>query len=183
VAVLLAVSGAALVGCGGPDGPTPIGSPAGAASSAEASGGEGGASGAGAEAQELAHIGGEDLEVVAYPVGDALEAEGGDSIQTMLDELGIDPAAVSLVLAVAPGGDPAISSWELPGVDAAAILDAWEASAPGRWEPETIGDSPALVGEGVDGDRAWALAVDGRFVYVHTDEADIAEEVAAAIGQ
>ena len=169
----------ALVACGGPDGSDASNgnnanaSAGGATSSGSASNGGGG---------DLARLGGQDLEVASYPVVDALAAEGGAAIASMLDSLDIDPADVDLTLAVAPGGDPTVSDWRLPGAPAEAILEAWAAAGPGNWSSTTLSGQPALAGNGPDGSSAWALAVDGRFLYVRTDDVDIAEEVAASLG-
>lgn len=165
----------ALVACGGPDGSD---APDGSVTVDPSAGGSDAEGGAG----ELTRLGGEDLEVASYPVADALAAEGGAAIGSMLDALGIDPAEVDLTLAVAPGGDPTVSDWRLPGASAQAILDAWAAAAPGGWSSTTLSGRPALAGNGPDGSSAWAVAVDGRFLYVRTDDVDIAEEVAASLG-
>jgi hypothetical protein len=123
-----------------------------------------------------------DLEVADFEVADALSAEGGAAVASMLQSLAITPADVELTLAVAPGGDPTISDWHLPGGSASEILDAWADSAPGTWSSTTLAGVPALSGRGLDGSSAWAVATDGRFVYIRTDDADIAEEAAAVIG-
>ena len=127
-------------------------------------------------------MGGGDLEIASYPVEDALAAEGGGAIGSMLEALGIDPADVELTLAVGPGGDPTISDWRLPGASAEAILEAWAESAPGPWSSATLAGAPALAGDGPDGSSAWAVAGDGRFVYIRTDDLVTAEEVAALVG-
>jgi hypothetical protein len=129
----------------------------------------------------LSHIGGEDLEVVAFPVDEALAAHGGDAIAAMLADLSVASQDVELSVAVAPGGDPAISDWLLPGASAADILAAWQAAAPGEWHATTLDGVPALTGGGPDGTRAWAFAADERFVYVRTETEETAAEVAAAI--
>ena len=131
---------------------------------------------------DLAEIGGVELTVVEYSVDDALAAEGGDAIGAMLDDLGVEPSDVELSLAVAPGGDPTISDWHMPGASAEAILDAWEASAPGAWEADSLSDVPALAGSGVDGSNAWVVASPDRLLYVRTDDRATAEEVADRIG-
>ena len=113
---------------------------------------------------------------------EALAAEGGDAIGAMLDDLDVSPHDVELRVAVAPGGDPAISDWSLPGSSAADILASWAAAAPGSWSDDNLDGTPALVGNGPDGTRAWAFALDARFVYVRTDDRDRAAEVAAALG-
>jgi len=176
-----------LVACGGPDGSLPPSGPAAASPRGEAftpmpgtdasSGRDPDVAGSG----DLDRLGGRDLEVAGYPVEDALAAEGGEAAEAMLASLGVDPADVGLTLAVAPGGDPTVSDWGLPGASAGAILDAWDAAAPGTWSSTTLGGLPALSGSGPDGSSAWALAVDGRFVYVRTDDPTIAEEVAVTV--
>lgn len=164
-----------LVACGGPDGSE---APDGSLPAHPSASGSGVEEGSG----DLAHLGSSDLEVASYPVVDALAAEGGDAIASMLDALDIDPADVDLTLAVAPGGDPTISDWRLPAASAEAILDAWAAAAPGDWSSTTLSGQPALTGNGVDSSPAWALAVDGRFLYIRTDDVEIAEDVAASLG-
>jgi hypothetical protein len=174
------VLAAAAVGCSGPDG---SGQPSAEASArgvaftpAPAS------SGVPARSAALGSIGGEELEVTAYSVDEALAAEGGEAVGAMLDDLGISADDVELSLAVAPGGDPAISDWLLPGASASEILAAWEQAAPGSWTTDELEGAPALVGNGPDGTRAWAFSRDDRFVYVRTDDRHAAEEVAAALG-
>ena len=167
----------ALVACGGPDGsdaPNDPNAPDQTAGGSDAQGGAG--------AGDLTRLGGEDLEVASYPVVDALAAEGGAAIASMLDSLDLDPAEVDLTLAVAPGGDPTVSDWRLPGASAEAILDAWAAAGPGNWSSTTLAGRPALAGSGPDGSSAWAVAAEGRFLYVRTDDVDIAEEAAASLG-
>ena len=179
-ASLLLASLTALVACGGPDGsaqPSAHASARGGVFSPEPA-----SSGVPARSAALGSIGGQDLEVTAFSVDEALAAEGGDAIGAMLDDLGVSPGDVELSVAVAPGGDPAISDWSLPGVSASEILAAWAAAAPGSWRDDDLHGTPALVGNGPDGTRAWALALEGRFVYVRTDDRDTAAEVAAALG-
>ncbi len=174
-----------IVGCGGPDG---SGGPSGAAPTDFNSSADGSAptasssSTAGGIGGDLARVGGADLEVASYPVEDALAAEGGDAIDSMLSALEMDPSDVELTLAVAPGGDPTISDWRMPGASADAILEAWGASAPGTWTSSSLDGVPALTGNGPDGSSAWVLAADGRFVYVRSDDQAIADEVARLIG-
>lgn len=120
--------------------------------------------------------------MTAYSVDEALAAEGGDAIGAMLGDLAISADGVELSLAVAPGGDPAISDWLLPGASASDILEAWAQAAPGSWTTDELDGTPALAGAARDGSRAWAFALDGRFVYVRTDDRHTAEEVAAALG-
>ena len=161
-----------LAACGGPEG----------SDAPDGNDGTDGATPASASDGGLVGLGDLDLEVASYPVVDALAAEGGAAIASMLESLDIDPADVELTLAVAPGGDPTVSDWRLTGASAEAILDAWAAAAPGAWSSTTLAGRPALSGDGVDGSSAWALAADGRFLYVRTDDSDVAEEVAASIG-
>jgi hypothetical protein len=61
-------------------------------------------------------------------------------------------------------------------------LASWAAVAPGSWSDDNLDGTPALVGNGPDGTRAWAFALDDRFVYVRTDDRDTAADVAAALG-
>lgn len=178
-----------LAGCGGPDGSAP---PSGAADAAV--GGRSGDATPGGEivgspaggsglpsGGALDRIGGAELEVASYPVAEALAAEGGDAVRRMLGSLDLDPAEVELTLAVAPEADPTISDWRLPGAEARAILAAWADAAPGAWSADELDGVPALSGRGPDGSSAWALAVDGRFVYVHTADRAVAEEVATIL--
>jgi hypothetical protein len=134
-----------------------------------------------AEAQALEHVGGLDLQVAAYDVPDVLDAEGGAELGAMLDNLGLQPADVGLVIAVDPADSLAIGRWELPGRDAGSILAAWDDAAGGDWEPETIAGQPALSGHGADGSLAWATARDGVFLYIVTDDRDLAEAAAGAL--
>ena len=171
-----------LAACGGPDGSR---SPAG---SADAAASIVGATFKPAPSREdpgsgdLGRPGGQDLEVVTYSVEEALSAEGGEAIGSMLNSLEVDRDAVDLTLAIGAGGEPTISDWRLPGASADAILDAWEEAGPGNWSSVTLAGLPALSGEGPDGSVAWAIAVDGRFVYIRTDDLAIAEDVARVVG-
>ena len=181
--LLIGLVALAAVACGGPTGSTSAAAP-----SASARGGvftpEPGVSAAAGVPERsaaLTRIGGVDLEVVDFSVEEALGAEGGDTVSAMLADLGIVAGDVELSVAVAPGGDPAISDWLLPGVSADDILGAWKAAAPGEWGSATLDGLAALEGSGPDGTRAWAFALDERFVYVRTEEKSIATEVAAAI--
>lgn len=170
-----------LVACSGPEG---SGSPpASAPDSASSPGGEvtGGRS-VPTRSADLTEIGGVELTVVDYSVDDALAAEGGDAIGDMLDDLGIEPSDVELSLAVAPGGEPTISDWHIPDTSAEAILEAWDAAAPGAWEADDLAGVPALVGSGVDGTSAWVVAAPDRLLYVRADDRASAEEVADRIG-
>lgn len=194
---LVALLALLLVACGGPEGSdAPRGATTAAASAASAGANADVGGGADADAGspapdrgsagasvsgELARLGGVDLEVAPYPVETALAAEGGGAIASMLSSLGLDPADVELTLAVAPGGDPTVSDWRLPGVSADAILEAWAGSAPGTWSPATLDGVPALSGSGPDGSTAWAVAADGRFAYIRTDDHAVAAEAAAII--
>jgi hypothetical protein len=175
-----------LVACGGPEGSAaPAGSAADqsaqtddTASRDDASSGPASDSSNGGD---FARLGGVDLEVADYGVEEALAAEGGDAVASMLRSLEIDPGDVELTLAVAPGGDPTISDWHLPTGSAADILEAWAESAPGTWSSTTLAGRPAMSGQGLDGSSAWAMATDGRFVYIRTDDPALAIEAAAAI--
>lgn len=184
-ALLAAVVAAALGGCGGPQGSD---GPPDSSAGTEATVGSvvgvdpSGSGSAGAvDVPELTEIGGQRFEVVSYPVADALDAEGGAPVRAMLEQLGVAPSDVELVLAIAPGGDPAVSRWHVPGADAASILSAWAAAANGAWTEDELDGIPALVGEGPDAERAWVVARDGCFVYVRTDDRDLAQQIAAAI--
>jgi hypothetical protein len=179
----------ALAACGGPVGSRPpdaSGSSTGPADARASVPGEiftPGASGENAGgASDLGRPGGVELEAAGYSVEEALSAEGGEAIRSMLDSLGFDPDAVNLTLAVGAGGEPTISDWRLPGASADAILGAWKAAAPGTWSPTTLAGLPALAGQALDGSIGWAIALDGRFVYVRTDDLAIAEDVARIIG-
>ncbi|HEX5591254.1 MAG TPA: hypothetical protein VFX65_13265 [Candidatus Limnocylindrales bacterium] len=110
---------------------------------------------------------------------DALGGAGGPQLQAMLEALDLTPAEVTLVMAVDRSGQLDIGRWELPGRDAAAILAAWAAAAGAGWVSATLAEEPALAGRGPDGRRAWAVARDGLFVYVVTDDPDLAAEAIA----
>lgn len=173
-----------LAACSGPEGSD---SPA-AASSHEVASSPGGAvigdpsASVPPRSADLTEIGGVELTVVDYSVDDALAAEGGDAIGDMLGDLGVEPSDVELSLAVAPGGDPTISDWHIPDTSAEAILEAWEASAPGVWDADSLSGVPALEGSGVDGSNAWVIASQDRLLYVRADDRATAEEVADRIG-
>lgn len=124
-------------------------------------------------------VGAIELEAVSYRVPDALGGAGGPQLQAMLEALDLTPAEVTLVMAVDRSGQLDIGRWELPGRDAAAILAAWAAAAGAGWVSATLAEEPALAGRGPDGRRAWAVARDGLFVYVVTDDPDLAAEAIA----
>ena len=124
-------------------------------------------------------IGNLKLEVVSYRVPDGLAGPGGEQLATMLRALDLTPAAVSLVIAVDRAGLLAIGRWELPGKEANAILAAWKDAAGTSWRSATLGGEPALAGRGPDGSQAWAVARDGVFVYVVTDDPPLAEAAVA----
>jgi hypothetical protein len=177
----LVLSLALAVACSGPSGSraTPplsaLGSTGTATPGSAASGSES------QPASDLSRIGGRQLEVVSYSVPDSLAVEGGGPIGAMIEGLQVDPSHVELSLAVAPGGDPTISDWRLPGASASAILGAWMDAAPGAWRSDALAGLPAFTGDGPDGSAAWAFALEERFVYVRTDDRALAEQVAAAL--
>lgn len=181
---VIGVIATALVACGGPDGSgSPVdesavtaGSPAPVTAGATAVSGSSVPAPAG-----LARIGGLDLEAATYEVADVLDAEGGAELGAMLETLDLEPDEVSFVAAVDPGGRLAIGHWELPGRDAGAIMEAWEAVAPAGWRSATLGGESILSGRSADGSLAWALARDGVFLYVVTDDERLVEAAAAAV--
>lgn len=125
-------------------------------------------------------IGDLELEVIEYRVPDALDVVGGPQLETMLAALDLSAADVSLVMAVDRASVLAIGRWGLPGRNAAAILAAWSEAAGSAWQSETLGGEPALAGSGPDGRRAWAVARDAIFVYVVTDDPNLAEQAISA---
>lgn len=177
---------AALVGCGTPTGST---SPAVAGSTVAPSGvvvdsgDPGTSSAASADAIGLERIGGVELQVASYDVPDVLDAAGGDELTSMLETLGLQPADVSLEIAVDPAGSLAIGRWQLPDRDADDILAAWGAAAGSGWRSENLAGQPALSGLGPDGGAAWATARDGVFLYIVTDDRDLAEAAARSLPQ
>lgn len=182
-ALLLA---AALVACGASDGSTPPESTASAGPLAATPGGT--VSGSvdpsidPGTAAGLDRIGGLKLESTAYPIADALAAEGGEELGVMLDQLGLEPEEVELTIFVDAGSSVGISHWALPGADAEEILAAWAAADPsGDWRSASLDGVPSLEGHGPDGSTAWATARDGVFLYVTTADRSLAESAAAAI--
>jgi hypothetical protein len=170
----------ALAACGGPNGSSPP-TTSDVSTESGAGGGEASAS-VPAQARGLERIGDLDMQVASYEVPDVLGGEGGAQLSAMLETLGLEPADVSLVIAIDPGGSLAIGRWELPGADAGAILSAWDEASGGGWQTETLAGAPALYGRGPDGGRAWATARDGVFLYIATDEPSLAEAAAEAGG-
>jgi hypothetical protein len=124
-------------------------------------------------------IGTVELEAVTYRLPDALDDAGGPQLAAMLGALGLTLADVTLVIAVDRAGLLAIGRWELPGKEAGAILAAWKSAAGPGWQPATLAGEPAIAGRGPDGKQAWAVARDGVFVYVVTEEPQLAEEAVA----
>jgi hypothetical protein len=181
VALALLVLGAAACGSSDPAGSSPragAGGPAGGGSAAE-SGGSTSTSTDPAGALIADRVGDLDLEVVSYRLPDALGGVGGPQLEAMLGSLDLTSADVSVVMAVDRAGRLAIGRWELPGKDAEAILAAWEEAAGSGWQSALLGSEPALAGRGPDGRQAWAVARDGVFVYVVTDDPGLAAEAVA----
>ena len=173
IAVALA---ATLSACGGPDVSTPPAS--GAATSADPS--TSSPSGTGPLGDPgVERIAGLELRVASFAVPEALDAEGGAELAAMLDTLGLQASDVLLEVAIDPEGSLSIGRWQVPGAGADAILAAWEEAVDG-WTTTTLAGRDALMGRGVDGGRAWATASDGLFVYIVTDDRDLAEAAAAA---
>lgn len=152
---------------------------AGPGSAAESGGSE---SGSQDPALELLpdRIGGVELEVIEYPVPDALDVVGGPQVSNMLATLGLTTADVTLVMAVDRASLLAIGRWGLPDKDAGAILAAWKGAVGAGWTPATLGGEPALAGRGPDGRQAWAVAREGTFVYIVTDDPSLAEQAVSA---
>jgi len=178
VLVLVLVLGLAACGGSGASGSAP-GSGAGDGGGGLGPGSEPGSGAQPAGAVIPDRIGNLELEVVSYRVPDGLAGPGGEQLATMLRALDLTPAAVSLVIAVDRAGLLAIGRWELPGKEADAILAAWKDAAGTGWRSATLGGEPALAGRGPDGSQAWAVARDGVFVYVVTDDPPLAEEAVA----
>lgn len=154
-----------------------------AAEGGSAAGSDGSTPGSGADPAAALipdRIAGLELEVVSYPVPDRLDEAGGPLLATMLRALDLIPAGVSLVIAVDHAGRLAIGRWELPGRKADAIRAAWKEAAGTGWQSTTLGPESALTGHGPDGSQAWAVARDGVFLYLVTDDPQLAEEAAAA---
>lgn len=152
--------------------------------SAGASGGAAAGSGAGSgtgvgTAVIPDRIGSLELKVVPYRVPSVLDEADGRQLATMLGALDLPPAAVSLVIAVDREGRLAIGRWELPGRGAEQIGDAWREAAGTGWRSAVLAGEAALTGRGPDGSLAWAVARDGVFVYVVTDDQRLAEEAVA----
>jgi hypothetical protein len=167
----------AAVACAGPDGSTP---PADASATAPrpASGSATATTAPGSPTVES--IAGLELQVASYPVPEVIEGEGGAELAAMLETLGLRSADVDLEVAIDPAGTLAIGRWHLPGRNADAILSAWDEAVDGAWASETFAGTDALSGRGADGSRAWVTARDGLFLYIVTDDRDLAEAAAAA---
>ena len=178
VLALVLVLGMAACGGSGASGSAP-GSGAGDGGGGSEPGSEPGSGAQPAGAVIPDRIGNLKLEVVSYRVPDGLAGPGGEQLATMLRALDLTPAAVSLVIAVDRAGLLAIGRWELPGKEANAILAAWKDAAGTSWRSATLGGEPALAGRGPDGSQAWAVARDGVFVYVVTDDPPLAEAAVA----
>ena len=183
LAALALVLALGVAACGGPGSAASSPRPgAGGDAGGAAAGGSGGAASASedpAGALMPDRVGDLDLEVVSYRVPDVLDAVGGPQLEAMLGTLGLAPADAAVVMAVDRAGLLAIGRWELPGKDAEAILGAWKEAAGSGWESAPLGGEPALTGRGPDGRQAWAVARDGVFVYVVTDDPGLAAEAVA----
>ncbi|MGH2416850.1 MAG: hypothetical protein ACRDFY_00815 [Candidatus Limnocylindria bacterium] len=159
--------------CGGPAGSTP---PADGSTPASGSLVEGSPTGSLA-VERIADL---DLQVAAYDVPTVLEGEGGELLAAMLATLGLEPNDVELEIAIDPDGSLAIGRWRLPERRADEILSAWDEAVDGAWATATLAGEDALSGRGSDGSRAWATARDGVFVYIVTDDRELAEAAAAS---
>jgi hypothetical protein len=125
-------------------------------------------------------IGELELQVGGFSVPESLDGTGGEELRAMLDDLGLTPLDISLVVAVDAARTLAIGRWGLPGRASDSILSAWLGAAGGTWSRTRVGRVDALGGPGPDGSRAWATAADGVFVYVVTDDRSLAEAALAA---
>ena len=167
----------ATVACGGPDGSA---APADSSSTAASQSSDGATGTAVAGNPSLERIAGLELQVASYAVPDVLDGEGGARLAGMLETLGLRSSDVALQIAIDPGGSLAIGRWQLPGRDAGAILSAWDEAVDGAWASDTLVGADALSGRDPDGNRAWVTARDGIFLYIVTDERDLAEAASAA---
>ena len=166
------------VACGGPDGSTPpAGRSAGATTPPASSSLVEGTPSGSLAVERIADL---ELQVAAHDVPEVLEGEGGEQLAAMLDTLGLEPNDVKLEIAIDPDGSLAIGRWQLPDRDAGEILSAWDEAVAGAWASATLAGEDALSGRGSDGSRAWATARDGVFVYIVTDDRELAEAAAAS---
>lgn len=159
---------------GAGNGPVESGGPA-----AGSGGSEPGSTGVPADTPISSRIASLDLDVVSYQVPDVLAEPDDRQLAAMLRALDLAPAEVSLVIAVDRAGLLAIGRWGMPGRNADAILAAWKEAAGTGWQTVSLGAEPALSGRGPDGSRAWAVAREGVFVYVVTDDPELAEQAVA----
>jgi hypothetical protein len=125
-------------------------------------------------------IAGLELQVASYAVPDVLEGEGGARLSAMLEALDLGPEDVLLEIAVDPDRRLDIGRWQLPGRGAGAILAAWDDAIDGEWTQDTLAGQDALRGRGTDGSQAWVTARDGLFLYIITDDPELAEAAAAS---
>lgn len=125
-------------------------------------------------------IGELELQVASFSIPESLDGAGGEELRAMLDELELRPVDISLVVAVDAARTLAIGRWGLPGRSSEAIRSAWLDAAGESWSYTRIGRVDALGGPSPDGNRAWATAGDGVFVYVVTDDRSLAEAALAA---
>jgi hypothetical protein len=186
--VLILTFGLAACGGSGPSGSAGGSGPGDGAGGGPVEGGDSAAGGSAPEpgstavpadapiARRIANL---DLDVVAYRVPDVLAEPDDRQLAAMLRALDLTPAEVSLVIGVDRAGRLAIGRWGLPGRNADAILAAWSEAAGTAWQTLTLGEERALSGRGPDGSRAWAVARDGVFVYVVTDDPALATQAVA----
>lgn len=180
LSVAVGVLSLALIGvaCGGPDGSTPP--PAGRSADATALASTSLVEGSPTGSLAVERMGDLELQVAAYDVPEVLEGEGGEQLAAMLATLGIQPEDVELEIAIDPAGSLAIGRWQLSDRDADEILSAWDEAVDGTWASTTLAGEDALSGRASDGNRAWATARDELFVYIVTDDSELAEAAAAA---
>jgi hypothetical protein len=130
------------------------------------------------------HIGNTQLTAVQYAAPDVLTKPGGDVMEAMLTRLGVDPAGVHLTAAIDPDRRLSLGVWTVPAIQAAALLEAWQAVA-GRsngWEADQFAGQSVLVAHVASGRTAYAAATEGRFIYIVTSDPLLAAAALTALG-
>jgi hypothetical protein len=128
-------------------------------------------------------IGNLQMIAVQYPASDVLAKPGSDAMKAMLTRLSVDPAGVRLTAAVDPQKHLSVGVWTIPGANASALLEAWQAVATSSedWKADEIAGLSVLVASVGSGGTAYAAATDGRFIYIDTSDPLLAAAALTAL--
>jgi hypothetical protein len=128
-------------------------------------------------------IGNVQLIAVQYAASDVLARPGSDAMKAMLTRLSVDPAGVRLTAAVDRQKRLSVGVWTIPGANASALLEAWQAVATSSagWKADEIVGQSVLVAHLASGGTAYVAASDGRFIYIVTSDPLLAAAALTAL--